>query len=428
MTETLPARTRPTGWDVAPASVLKTPGLIGKRPFIGADGTLLPVLPADLLQKVEKAQEWAESKKLEHQAMMQKRMVDFQQQEMEKRRGEQRKMAIQKMCRVYIGSVPFELDENDMTQLFQQFGPIDVTTMQRDPVTQKHKGFCFIEFKMPEAAELAIKAMNGYKIGTRVIKVSEPNNTQAQIQPMIDFIRNEVKEYPGIYVANLHPEINEVILQTMLAEFGTVESVELMKDGSGQHKGYGYAKFDSLESAKNSSELLNNIDLEGQFLFVGKGLGLQAEYSDTIPTTLNLAAVAAAQAAATAAIAGNTEAAAAPMDEDVAISSAQRMELTQKLAQRTQMSDRVITLRNMVGVEDAEDPELVEEITEEVAKFGAVKGVKIHVQEGEVVILVGFTEASSAQTALSLNGRLFDGKHIVAELISPHLQSLVDFM
>ena len=57
-------------------------------------------------------------------------------------------MAIQKMCRVYIGSVPFELDENDMTQLFQQFGPIDVTTMQRDPVTQKHKGFCFIEFKV----------------------------------------------------------------------------------------------------------------------------------------------------------------------------------------------------------------------------------------------------------------------------------------
>lgn len=432
-------RTRPSGWDVTPVGVpLKTMGgLISQRPFIGADGSLLPQLSADLMKKVEKSMEWAENKKLEYQAIRQKKMSDMQAQEMEKRRVEARKLALQKMCRVYIGSVPFELNEADMTQLFLQFGPIDVATMQRDPLTSKHKGFCFIEYKVPEAAELAIKAMNGYKIGSRVMKVSEPNNTQAQIQPMIDIIRNEVKDYPGIYVANLHPEIDEGVLRTMLEEFGTVLAVELVSDpATGKHKGYGYVKFKEAESATNSIELLNNMDLGGQFLFVGKGFGLHQELAEPAansPSAAALTAVAAAAASITGKTgdgSGENEEASTSlaMDEDVAISSTQRVELTQKLAQRSQAVECVITLRNMVSQEDADDPELVDEISSEVSKFGPVKGVKIHVEAGEVIILVGFGNKDAAQKALSLNGRLFDGKHIVAEGIPAPLQHLIDFM
>lgn len=40
-----------------------------------------------------------------------------------------------------------------------------------DPITNKHKGFAFIEYEVPEAAQLALEQMNGVMIGGRNIKV-----------------------------------------------------------------------------------------------------------------------------------------------------------------------------------------------------------------------------------------------------------------
>lgn len=44
--------------------------------------------------------------------------------------------------------------------------------MSWDPITQKHKGFAFVEYELPEAAQLALEQMNGVVIGGRNIKVS----------------------------------------------------------------------------------------------------------------------------------------------------------------------------------------------------------------------------------------------------------------
>ena len=43
--------------------------------------------------------------------------------------------------------------------------------MSWDPITQKHKGFAFVEYELPEAAQLALEQMNGVVIGGRNIKV-----------------------------------------------------------------------------------------------------------------------------------------------------------------------------------------------------------------------------------------------------------------
>ena len=43
-------------------------------------------------------------------------------------------------------------------------------------VSQKHKGFAFVEYEMPEAAQLALEQMNGVIISGRNIKVGRPSN------------------------------------------------------------------------------------------------------------------------------------------------------------------------------------------------------------------------------------------------------------
>lgn len=76
--------------------------------------------------------------------------------------------------RVYVGSISFELKEDTIRQAFLPFGPIKSINMSWDPVMQKHKGFAFVEYEIPEAAQLSLEQMNGVMIGGRNIKVEVP--------------------------------------------------------------------------------------------------------------------------------------------------------------------------------------------------------------------------------------------------------------
>eukprot|EP00117_Sycon_ciliatum_P019892 scpid104156/ scgid4320/ Poly(U)-binding-splicing factor PUF60-B len=84
----------------------------------------------------------------------------------------QRQRAFQLMCRVYVGSISFDMREDQVRQAFVPFGPIKSIDLAWDNVTMKHKGFAFVEYECPEAAQLALDQMNGALLGGRNIKVS----------------------------------------------------------------------------------------------------------------------------------------------------------------------------------------------------------------------------------------------------------------
>ncbi len=73
--------------------------------------------------------------------------------------------------RIYIGSINFELNEGRLKQEFLPFGPVKSVSLTLDPTTNRHKGFVFLEFETPDAAQLSIDQMNGVILGGRNIKV-----------------------------------------------------------------------------------------------------------------------------------------------------------------------------------------------------------------------------------------------------------------
>ena len=75
------------------------------------------------------------------------------------------------LSRIYLGNVYFELTEKDVCTAFEVFGFIKSVSMGIDPHTHKHKGYCFLEYDVPEAAYLAIDSMTGKEMGNRLIKV-----------------------------------------------------------------------------------------------------------------------------------------------------------------------------------------------------------------------------------------------------------------
>lgn len=108
--------------------------------------------------------------------------------------------------------------------------------MSWDSSTNKHKGFAFIEFESPEAAQLSLDQMNGSLMGGRNIKVGRPSN-MPQAQPIIDQLTEEAKRYHRIYVASIHPELVEQDVQSVFEAFGTIKSCAFARDiQTGKHK------------------------------------------------------------------------------------------------------------------------------------------------------------------------------------------------
>uniref|UniRef100_A0A672M7W7 Poly(U)-binding-splicing factor PUF60-like n=1 Tax=Sinocyclocheilus grahami TaxID=75366 RepID=A0A672M7W7_SINGR len=184
----------------------------------------------------------------------------------------QRQRALAIMCRVYVGSIYYELGEDTVRQAFAPFGPIKSIDMSWDSVTLKHKGFAFVEYEVPEAAQLALEQMNSVMLGGRNIKVGRPSNI-GQAQPIIDQLAEEARAFNRIYVASVHPDLSDDDIKSVFEAFGRIKSCTLARDPTtGKHKGYGFIEYDKAQSAQDAVSSMNLFDLGGQYLRVGKAV------------------------------------------------------------------------------------------------------------------------------------------------------------
>nr|CDI51110.1 related to splicing factor HCC1 [Melanopsichium pennsylvanicum 4] len=78
-------------------------------------------------------------------------------------------------ARLYVGSLHFSLTDENVKAVFEPFGEVEYVDLHREPGTGKSKGFCFIQFKLPEDAKKALEQMNGFELAGRAIRVGNVN-------------------------------------------------------------------------------------------------------------------------------------------------------------------------------------------------------------------------------------------------------------
>ncbi|XP_033238482.1 poly(U)-binding-splicing factor half pint isoform X2 [Drosophila pseudoobscura] len=231
--------------------------------------------------------------------VLMKQTLAHQQQQLATQRTQvQRQQALALMCRVYVGSISFELKEDTIRVAFTPFGPIKSINMSWDPITQKHKGFAFVEYEIPEGAQLALEQMNGALMGGRNIKVGRPSN-MPQAQQVIDEVQEEAKSFNRIYVASIHPDLSEEDIKSVFEAFGPILYCKLAQGTSlHTHKGYGFIEYANKQAMDEAIASMNLFDLGGQLLRVGRSI--TPPNALACPTTNSTMPTAAAVAAAAA--------------------------------------------------------------------------------------------------------------------------------
>ncbi len=74
--------------------------------------------------------------------------------------------------KLYVGSLPYKTTEEDLHQIFSQFGAIKSVKIVTDHVTGQSKGFGFVEMDNDDCAQKAIEGVNGSELGGRTLVVS----------------------------------------------------------------------------------------------------------------------------------------------------------------------------------------------------------------------------------------------------------------
>lgn len=75
--------------------------------------------------------------------------------------------------KLYVGSLPYSVDEDQLRELFEPFGQLESVRVINDKFSGRSKGFGFVEFADNEAAMEAIAQVNGKEIEGRTLVVNE---------------------------------------------------------------------------------------------------------------------------------------------------------------------------------------------------------------------------------------------------------------
>eukprot|EP01138_Halocafeteria_seosinensis_P005323 gb/GECG01005442.1/.p1 GENE.gb/GECG01005442.1/~~gb/GECG01005442.1/.p1 ORF type:complete len:346 (+),score=54.17 gb/GECG01005442.1/:1-1038(+) len=152
----------------------------------------------------------------------------------------------------FVGNLDIQVDEELLWELMVQVGPIASVFMPKDPVSNQHRGFGFVEFRGERDAEYAIKVMNMVKLFGKPIRVNKASADKKSLEVGAN-----------LFIGNLDPDVDEKLLYDTFSAFGgIIETPKVGRDiETGNSRGYGFVKFDSFEASDAAIEAMN-----GQYL------------------------------------------------------------------------------------------------------------------------------------------------------------------
>ena len=74
---------------------------------------------------------------------------------------------------IYVANIPFKASEQELKGLFEEYGEVSSAKIIMDKVTQRSRGFGFIEMTDDSAGRQAISSLNGFNFLGKTLVVNE---------------------------------------------------------------------------------------------------------------------------------------------------------------------------------------------------------------------------------------------------------------
>ncbi|XP_012938131.1 CUGBP Elav-like family member 2 isoform X18 [Aplysia californica] len=155
--------------------------------------------------------------------------------------------------KMFVGQIPRTWDENDLKNLFEEYGQIHSMNILRDKITGQSKGCCFVTFFTRKAALDAQNALHN-------VKTLQTMHHPIQMKPADSEKKSGAyAEDRKLFIGMLSKKYNENDVRMMFAPFGTIEECTVLRDHTGTtSKGCAFVTFGTRACAQNAIKSMHH--------------------------------------------------------------------------------------------------------------------------------------------------------------------------
>ena len=160
-------------------------------------------------------------------------------------------------CRLFIGGLSRDADEDEVRNMFKKHGKITDFALMRDDAGNL-RGFGFITYESKPMADAAIAELDGQKIKGRRIGVRDADAPRDQKQ------KRAKPQGARLYVGNLPFKASEDDLNSLFKEHCDKVHVQWATDRSGRKKAFAFVTIQPESKADSVVKELNGVDFMGR--------------------------------------------------------------------------------------------------------------------------------------------------------------------
>ncbi|KAG0330242.1 Protein phosphatase PP2A regulatory subunit B [Dissophora globulifera] len=163
---------------------------------------------------------------------------------------------------IFIKNLDASIDNKALHDTFSAFG--NILSCKVATEDGQSKGYGFVHYETHEAAENAIKHVNGMLLNDKKVFVGH-HISKKERQSKVEEMKSK---FTNVYIKNLDPEVTQDEVEALFTKFGPVTSCVVATDESGRSKGFGFINFDNHEDAKRAVDELHESEHKDKKLFV----------------------------------------------------------------------------------------------------------------------------------------------------------------
>ncbi|CAH1798531.1 unnamed protein product [Owenia fusiformis] len=150
--------------------------------------------------------------------------------------------------KMFVGQIPRSMDENDLRQMFEEYGSIYQLNVLRDKLSGQSKGCCFVTFYERKSALEAQNALHN-------IKTLPGMQHPIQMKPADSEKKNEERK---LFIGMLSKKCTENDVRMMFAPFGSIEECTVLREQNSQSRGCAFVTYSSRQCAQNAIKAMHH--------------------------------------------------------------------------------------------------------------------------------------------------------------------------
>ncbi|KAH7913713.1 hypothetical protein BJ138DRAFT_1058406 [Hygrophoropsis aurantiaca] len=166
---------------------------------------------------------------------------------------------------IFIKNLDEQIDNKALHDTFAAFGNVLSCKVATDE-QGRSKGYGFVHYETAEAADTAIKAVNGMLLNDKKVYVGH-HISRKERQSKLDEMKSQ---FTNLYIKNLDTAVTQEEFEQLFLKYGNVTSAIVQFDEEGKSKGFGFVNYEHHEEAQAAVDNLHDFELNGKKLFVSR--------------------------------------------------------------------------------------------------------------------------------------------------------------